>query len=66
MKRLIFGEYQNPIGCEAAEHKQERKKMLKHYMTKYTTPSGKKYAESWLQLNAFGKCFCFWKRKIEI
>lgn len=40
--------------------------MLNHYLTKYTTPNGKKYAESWLQLNVFGKSFCFWKRKIEI
>lgn len=40
--------------------------MLNHYLTKYMEPNGKRYAESWLQLNIFEKCFCFWKRKIEI
>lgn len=39
--------------------------MLHHYMTKYSE-NGKKYAESWLQLNIFGKCFCFSRRKKEI
>lgn len=39
--------------------------MLHHYMTKYGE-NGKHYAESWLQLNIFGKCFCFSRRKKEI
>lgn len=38
---------------------------MKHYITKYEQ-NGKKYAESWLQINAFGKCFCFSKRRIEL
>lgn len=39
--------------------------MIKHYITKYWT-DGKHYAEAWLQLNLFGKCFCFSKRKMEL
>lgn len=39
--------------------------MIKHYITKYEE-DGKWYAEAWTQLNIFGKCFCFHKRRIEI
>lgn len=39
--------------------------MIKHYITKYTE-NGKLYAESWLQINIFGKTYCFSKRKILI
>lgn len=39
--------------------------MIKHYITKYTE-NDKRYAEAWLQINLFGKCFCFGKRKIEL
>lgn len=39
--------------------------MVKHYITKYTE-NGILYAESWLQINVFGKCICFSKRKIAI
>ena len=39
--------------------------MIKHYITKYKE-DGKKYAESWLQINLFGKCYCFSEKKIEI
>lgn len=39
--------------------------MIKHHITKYGT-EGKRYAESWLQLNLFGKCYCFSKKRIEI
>ena len=38
---------------------------MHHYITKYEE-NGKRYAESWMQINVFGKCFCFSKRKIEI
>ena len=38
---------------------------MKHLITKYTE-NGKRFAESWLQINVFGKCFCFSKKKIEI
>jgi hypothetical protein len=38
---------------------------MKHYITKYEE-NGKHYAESWMQINMFGKCFCFSKRTIEI
>lgn len=39
--------------------------MIKHHVTIYGE-GGKLYAEAWLQVNAFGKCFCFWKQRIEI
>lgn len=39
--------------------------MFKHYITKYTS-DGIRYAESWLQLNIFGKVYCFSKKKIVI
>ena len=38
---------------------------MKHYITKYWY-DGQRFAESWLQVNLFGKCFCFWKKKIAI
>lgn len=39
--------------------------MIHHYLAKYRE-NGKQYVESWIQLNLFGKCWCFSKRKIEI
>ena len=39
--------------------------MFHHYITKYED-NGKLYAEAWIQMNIFGKCFCFSKRKIDI
>jgi hypothetical protein len=39
--------------------------MLNHYMTKYVS-NGKRYAESWLQLDLFGKSYCFSKKIMEI
>ena len=38
---------------------------MHHYITKYYE-NGKRYVEVWIQINLFGKCFCFNKRKIEI
>lgn len=38
---------------------------MKHYITKYAE-NGVRYAESWMQINLFGLCFCFSKRKIPI
>ena len=38
---------------------------MKHHITKYYE-NNKRYAESWLQINLFGKTFCFWRRKIAI
>lgn len=40
--------------------------MIKHYITKYKEDDGKRYAEAWMQINCFGKYFCFSKRKMEI
>ena len=39
--------------------------MLHHYITRYGM-DGKQWVEAWLQFNIFGKCFCFWKKKIAI
>ncbi|CZQ83878.1 Hypothetical protein Tpal_498 [Trichococcus palustris] len=38
---------------------------MKHFITKYAE-DGKRFAESWLQIDAFGRSFCFNKKKIEI
>ena len=38
---------------------------MNHYITKYEE-NGIRYAEAWLQINALGKCFCFWKKRIKI
>lgn len=38
---------------------------MRHYITKYEE-NGINYAEAWTQINWFGRCFCFWKRRIEI
>ena len=38
---------------------------MKPHITKYTE-NGKRYAESWFQINIFGKCFCFSKKRIEL
>lgn len=37
---------------------------MHHYITQYTE-NGKRYAESWLQINIFGLSWCFSRRKIE-
>jgi len=34
---------------------------MKHYITKYVE-DGKQVIMSWLQINLFGKCYCFSKR----
>ena len=39
--------------------------MVRHYITKYEEKN-KFYAEAWLQINLFGKSFCFSKRRIEL
>ena len=45
----------------------EKEAAMKHYITEYTTPeNGKRYATAWLQLNVFGKIFCFSVITIEI
>ena len=38
---------------------------MKHHVTDYVE-NGKHMACAWLQINLFGKCFCFWKKYIEI
>jgi hypothetical protein len=39
--------------------------MIHHYITVYGE-NGRVYAESWMQLDIFGRCFCFWNRKMDI
>lgn len=39
--------------------------MIHHYITQYLE-DGKHFAESWIQINFFGKCFCFSRRRIAI
>lgn len=39
--------------------------MIKHYITKYEE-DGKIYVESWLQINLFGKTYCFSRKRLEI
>jgi len=38
---------------------------MKHYITKYYE-NGEYFAESWLQVNVFGYCFCFSRKKTKI
>lgn len=39
--------------------------MVHHHITKYVE-NGRLYAESWLQINIFGKTLCFSKKKIDL
>lgn len=40
---------------------------MKFHLTKYRDDNdGKYYAESWCQINLFGRSYCFFRRKIEI
>lgn len=39
--------------------------MIHHYITKYTE-NNQRFAESWLQINIFGKCFFLSKKRIKI
>lgn len=39
--------------------------MIHHYMTKYAE-GGTLWAESWIQLNLFGRCYCFSRRKVAL
>lgn len=38
---------------------------MKHHITKYRL-EGKQYVESWLQINLFGRCYCFSKRTTKV
>lgn len=39
--------------------------MIHHYITKYWE-NGEHYAVAWIQINLFGLCFCFSRRRIKI
>ncbi len=39
--------------------------MIHHYITRYSE-DGEEYAEAWLQLNLFGRCWCFSRRRKRI
>ena len=38
---------------------------MRHYVTEYWR-DGRHFAEAWVQVNAFGRCFCLWKRRIAL
>lgn len=38
---------------------------MHHYLTVYTE-EGIRYAESWLQINLFGRSFCFSKQRYKV
>jgi len=38
---------------------------MHHYITKYWE-NGKPYAVTWIQINIFNWCFCFWQKKIQL
>ena len=40
--------------------------MIHHFMTKYRDENDVLWCESWLQLNLFGRCYCFSKRREKI
>lgn len=40
--------------------------MLKHHITKYRDEKGNKKAVAWLQLNLFGRAWCFCERRIDL
>jgi hypothetical protein len=41
--------------------------MIHHYITHYEDCSDSQhYVVSWLQLNIFGRCFCFSERKVRL
>jgi hypothetical protein len=39
--------------------------MIRHYITKYEE-GGRRWAEAWLQIDLFGRTFCFSKRRVAI
>lgn len=39
--------------------------MINHFITKYKE-NGNLYAESWIQINLFGRVYCFSKKRILI
>nr|DAV20420.1 MAG TPA: hypothetical protein [Caudoviricetes sp.] len=38
---------------------------MKHYLTIYEE-NGKRYAETWFQINLFSRCFCFLRERVEL
>lgn len=38
---------------------------MKHHLTKYYADE-KQFVESWIQVNVFGKCLCFSKKRITL
>lgn len=40
---------------------------IQHYITKFTDlRDNRKKATSWIQLDLFGKAYCFWVKEMEI
>lgn len=40
--------------------------MMHHYITKYVDENEHLIVEAWIQMNLFGRCFCFSKRRIDM
>lgn len=39
---------------------------MRHHITKYRNEEGVLKVVSWIQINIFGKCFCFSKKYLEV
>ncbi|HEM6341960.1 TPA: hypothetical protein U2D03_001538 [Streptococcus suis] len=61
--KATVSELPHEVSEQATVEKEEG--MLHHYITKYTE-NNQRYAESWIQINIFGRCFCLWKKRIKI
>lgn len=44
----------------------QRRDKMKHYITKYKTDDGKLIVVSWIQINLFGRSYCFSKKELVI
>lgn len=40
--------------------------MVRHHLTTYRQEDGTRVAEAWIQLNLFGRCYCFARRRISL
>ena len=53
------------IGDSGCKGGGEQEMKINHYITKYKE-NEKRFAEAWIQIDIFGKCFCLWRKRIEI
>lgn len=38
---------------------------IKHHITKYGE-DGARYAEAWVQVDILNRCWCLWRKRVEI